>query len=43
MEIIFFETEFWSSADEKIVEFYVSCDLPHIVHSKGIKGLKLFL
>ena len=43
VERIFFDTDFWSSAEEKIVEFYVSCVLPQIVHSKGIEGLKWFL
>ena len=42
VEIIFFDTDFWSSAEEIFLEFYVSCVLPQIIHSKGIEGLKSF-
>lgn len=43
VERIYFDREFWSCAEVKLVDFYISCVLPQIVHSKGTDGLTFFL
>ena len=43
VERIFFDSNFWSSVEVRLTEFYLTCLLPQFVHSKGIDGLKSLL
>ena len=43
VERIFFNREFWSFVEGKLIEFYIACVLPQLVHSKGVTEIRSLL
>ena len=40
---IYLDREFWSSVEERLVEFYLSCVLPEFVHTQGVNKIRSLL
>ena len=43
VERILFDSEFWSSMEAKLVDFYINCVLPLIVHHKGVDAVSALM